>query len=185
MTVFAPTDDAFQAIEAETPGTLEAVLGNAEWSLELVLHHVFTGEYDADVLGGLDFLAARSGRLIPIQLAGDGSIIVGSSTVTEPDLYAHNGLVHVVGSVIRPPEAQEPPDCLEPGPLAVGDLVAGTTVLAPGFYEFSAPADGAYCVSTLGSATIPVSAHERIAPMKRLWWAQMMMSCRGFSTRVN
>ena len=59
LTVFAPTDDAFQAIEVETPGTLEAVLGNPEWALELVLHHVFTGEYDAEDLGQLDFLAAR------------------------------------------------------------------------------------------------------------------------------
>ncbi len=100
FTVFAPTDDAF----AQLPeGTLDA-LSNEELS-NVLLYHVLSGEVMAEQVLGLD------GQRVPTLLGEELSIGVNGSVVTIngiqviiTDIEASNGVIHVIDSVLLPPQ---------------------------------------------------------------------------------
>ncbi len=101
FTVFAPTDEAFAAIPAET---LDALLADPEGQLaQILLYHVVSGKVmAADVSDGL---AADSlqGAPLTFTVGADGAVKIGDVNVVATDVEASNGVIHVIDAVLMPP----------------------------------------------------------------------------------
>jgi transforming growth factor-beta-induced protein len=100
FTVFAPTDDAFAKLPA---GTLEG-LSNDQLAT-ILKYHVVAGELPSTALkAGPVKTAAEFSSFVTL----DGSSVkVNASTVTAANVEASNGVVHVIDSVLLPPNIVE------------------------------------------------------------------------------
>mmetsp|Transcript_23247 Transcript_23247/g.55109 ORF Transcript_23247/g.55109 Transcript_23247/m.55109 type:complete len:348 (-) Transcript_23247:170-1213(-) len=103
LTVFAPVNDAFDAL----PADVVANLMTDEWKLHLqnVLgYHVLAADVPASAIidaGSVD-ATTLNGEDITAALVGDSVVINEVSTVVTPDVTADNGLIHVVDTVLLP-----------------------------------------------------------------------------------
>ena len=102
FTVFAPTDEAF----AELPeGTLESLLQpeNQDQLQAILTYHVVPGEVTSDQLAGQQ-LSVETVQGAPVEIdAANGGVMVNDAQVTQPDVQADNGVIHVIDKVIMPP----------------------------------------------------------------------------------
>jgi uncharacterized surface protein with fasciclin (FAS1) repeats len=99
LTVFAPSDAAFEALP---PGLLDALLApeNAEALTLIVAYHVVEDDLRAGDFDGQ--VTALSGQTLTLSSADGGS--VNDVPVLAPDVEASNGTVHVIDSVLLPPD---------------------------------------------------------------------------------
>lgn len=98
FTVFAPTDDAFDALPE---GVLDALLlpENKDALTSILTYHVVAGEVmAADVTAG--DVATVEGSTITITT--DGGVKVNDANVTTTDVDASNGVIHVLDAVLVP-----------------------------------------------------------------------------------
>jgi len=112
FTVFAPTNDAFAKLPA---GTVETLLKpeNKDMLTKILTYHVVAGRVSAAELKkqikeghGQATLKTVSGGTLTAMLQG-GSIVLkdekgGMSTVTIPNVFQSNGVIHVVDTVVLP-----------------------------------------------------------------------------------
>ena len=98
-TVFAPTDEAFAALD---PATLEALLADPEALSQVLLYHVVSGEVMAADVVGLESASTVEGSDLPITVDGD-VVMVGDATVVTTDIEASNGVIHEIDQVLIPP----------------------------------------------------------------------------------
>jgi transforming growth factor-beta-induced protein len=107
FTVFAPTDDAFAAIPAET---LEALLADPDTLGQILLYHVLAGKVmAADVTDGLT-AETLQGAPVTFSLM-NGAAMINDATIIATDIETSNGVIHVIDAVILPPAeaaAEEP-----------------------------------------------------------------------------
>jgi uncharacterized surface protein with fasciclin (FAS1) repeats len=99
FTVFAPTDDAFDALPE---GLVDALLlpENKDALTSILTYHVVSGEVmAADVTAG--DVATVEGSTIAITT--DGGVMVNEANVVTTDVDASNGVIHVIDAVIVPP----------------------------------------------------------------------------------
>lgn len=103
LTVFAPTDCAFAALDA---ATLDAALADPSGLLTQVLgFHVVAGErISAEDLAGRTSLPTFSGAQLPIAAAGDEITVGGQAKVVVPDIQTANATVHLIDAVMLPPQ---------------------------------------------------------------------------------
>jgi uncharacterized surface protein with fasciclin (FAS1) repeats len=103
VTVFAPTDCAFAALD---PTTLEMALADPTGVLSQVLgFHVVAGErLSAEDLASVTELDTFSGAKLPVESNG-GQITIGGgqATVVVPDIQTANATVHLIDRVMLPP----------------------------------------------------------------------------------
>ena len=98
-TVFAPTDDAFKAVPAKT---LDALSHDKEQLKAVLMYHVLPGKtLAADIQPGK--LKTAQGADITVAKAG-GFVTVEDAVVTQADVAASNGVVHVIDRVLLPPK---------------------------------------------------------------------------------
>lgn len=102
LTVFAPTDCAFAALD---PATLDAALADPTGLLTSVLgFHVVPGErLDAAALAGLTEVTTFSGAVLPISSSGGTITVGGQAEVLVPDIQTANATVHLIDAVMLPP----------------------------------------------------------------------------------
>ena len=101
FTVFAPTDDAFEALPE---GLLAALLlpENKDALTEILTYHVVAGEVTSDQVEAGDVTTVQ-GEDITIT-TDDGAVeLNGTATVTAVDVEASNGVIHVIDGVLVPP----------------------------------------------------------------------------------
>jgi len=100
FTVFAPTDDAFAKLPA---GTLESLLKpeNKGQLVSILTYHVVAGKVKAADVVKLDSATTVNGQTVGIQVMGD-TVRIDGATVTATDIYASNGVIHVIDTVIIP-----------------------------------------------------------------------------------
>lgn len=99
FTVFAPTNDAFDAID---PTTLTAILSNTPLLTDLLLQHVIDGAaVDAVTAYSLNGTMATmaSDATLSVSIVDD-TLTIGGVTVTTTDIKASNGIIHVIDQVI-------------------------------------------------------------------------------------
>lgn len=97
-TVFAPTDDAFKAVPSKT---LDALSKDKEQLKAVLLFHVAPGKVlAADVQPGN--LKTAQGANLAVAKAGT-FLTVDEALVTQSDVLASNGVVHVIDKVLIPP----------------------------------------------------------------------------------
>ncbi|AFV22891.1 beta-Ig-H3/fasciclin [Methanolobus psychrophilus R15] len=99
FTVFAPTDEAFAALPE---GTLDALLADEEALRAVLTYHVVAGEYMASDVIQMESLTTVQGEDIAI-LVTDGNVMVNNANVTQTDIEASNGVIHIIDQVILPP----------------------------------------------------------------------------------
>jgi uncharacterized surface protein with fasciclin (FAS1) repeats len=99
FTVFAPTNEAFEALPA---GVLDMLLlpENKETLTKVLTYHVVPGEVTSDLVTAGD-VATVEGSTIAITTDG-GVKINGTTTVTAVDVEASNGVIHVIDAVLIP-----------------------------------------------------------------------------------
>jgi uncharacterized surface protein with fasciclin (FAS1) repeats len=99
FTVFAPTDDAFAKLPA---GALDRLLANPEQLKKVLTYHVVAGKVmAADVkTGPVKTVAGANARLT----ARGGKVMINKANVIKADVPADNGVIHVIDSVILPPD---------------------------------------------------------------------------------
>lgn len=100
FTVFAPTNDAFDALP---DGVLDALLlpENEEVLTSILTYHVVPGEVTSDMISDGD-VATVEGQNVTIST--ESGVMVNEATVVTPDVPASNGVIHVIDSVLIPPD---------------------------------------------------------------------------------
>jgi uncharacterized surface protein with fasciclin (FAS1) repeats len=109
-TLFAPTDEAFEALPADTLEQLRGKkISTSVSALVFVLqHHTVAGQWRSTDLKKLNAVGpgrteGAGGHGGPIAiLVRRGDILVDGVTVIEEDVEASNGLVHVIDGVMIP-----------------------------------------------------------------------------------
>jgi uncharacterized surface protein with fasciclin (FAS1) repeats len=104
FTVFAPTDAAFAKLPE---GTVESLLkpANKAKLASILKYHVVPGRvYSADALAA-GKANTLQGDAVKIAVNGNAAMVNGAKLVAT-DLDASNGVIHVIDSVILPPEKQ-------------------------------------------------------------------------------
>lgn len=99
FTVFAPTDEAFAKIPEET---LDGILADKEMLTKILTYHVVAGKVTAADVVELESAETVAGPEIAID-ASDG-VKINDATVTQADVMASNGVIHVIDTVLLPPE---------------------------------------------------------------------------------
>jgi uncharacterized surface protein with fasciclin (FAS1) repeats len=104
FTVFAPTNAAFEAYLGEMGMSVDDVLADTATLTALLQAHVVAGSDDSAMvmdMAGQSFTTLAGNELAVVV---DGDIVtVGGATVTEYDLSASNGVIHVIDTVLTPP----------------------------------------------------------------------------------
>lgn len=102
-TVFAPSDEAFAALPEETRQEL-LLPENRETLRQLLLYHVVPGTVTSDQIQSGE-VQTVAGESVEVQVdAAANQVRVNNASVTQPDLQASNGVVHIVDQVILPPD---------------------------------------------------------------------------------
>ena len=97
-TVFAPTDEAFAKLP---PGTLDALLADPAKLQAVLTYHVVPGRVTAADVATLSSAATVEGA--PIAIDTSMGVRVNDAHVTQADVMASNGVIHVVDTVLLPP----------------------------------------------------------------------------------
>lgn len=104
LTVFAPTNDAFQDIADELGVPVAALLGLPELS-DILLYHVLGTEVaSASVTNGAVVQPLNNSNTLKMTVTGTGDVFVNQAEVTTVDITADNGVVHVIDAVVLPIE---------------------------------------------------------------------------------
>jgi transforming growth factor-beta-induced protein len=106
FTLFIPTDDAFSAYVEEAGMTEEEVLAEGEMLQSVLGYHVVTMMEDSEMVMGMDGQTLTTLNGAPLDVTVDGeTVMVGDATIVRYDLSASNGVIHVIDTVLIPPEA--------------------------------------------------------------------------------
>lgn len=101
FTVFAPTDEAFNALSESTKQSLFA---DPNGTLKnIILYHVVDGVVTAEELLSLAAVSTQAGQNVGVSVVGDGQIVLeGYAQVIVADIEASNGVIHVINAVLIP-----------------------------------------------------------------------------------
>ena len=99
FTVFAPTDDAFAKLP---PGTVDALLADKAKLTAILTYHVVAGRVTAADVGGLTEATTVQGGKLAIDTSN--GVKINGATVIAADVLASNGVIHVIDTVLLPPE---------------------------------------------------------------------------------
>lgn len=100
-TVFAPTDEAFAKLGKELD---ELQKPENKAKLQRVLkNHVLEGQQTAEYLKPMKSVKTLAGDDVTITVKNN-VLAVGTAKVTTADTKAPNGLIHIVDTVIMPPQ---------------------------------------------------------------------------------
>jgi len=159
FTVFAPTDDAFAKLPA---GTIDTLLKpeNKSKLASILLYHVVPGRLDAAAVSNLKEATTLDGPSVAFKVV-DGKVAVNDANIISPDVSAANGVIHVIDSVILPPEMTAPTKDIVDTAVANGSfktLVAAVkaagltdTLKGKGPFTVFAPTDEAFSALPAGT----------------------------------
>ncbi|WP_440955786.1 fasciclin domain-containing protein [Methanosarcina sp. Mfa9] len=97
FTVFAPTDEAFDALP---PGTLDDLLADEDALTNVLLYHVAEGEFDVTEIESVETM---QGEELPVDPTSD-PITVGDANIMGDRIVTSNGFIYPIDTVLIPPE---------------------------------------------------------------------------------
>lgn len=102
FTVFAPTDEAFAKLPA---GTLDTLLdpANQDQLVDILTYHVVSGKVMAGDVVKLESADTVQGQPVSIKVEND-KVFINEAEVLITDIETSNGVIHVIDSVILPPQ---------------------------------------------------------------------------------
>ena len=104
FTVFAPTDAAFAAAGIDL-ASFDTAEENATL-FDILTYHVYEGSVESSAVTDGLAVTMLNGDEATFTVA-DGVVSIGEAKVTQPDVIASNGIIHVIDKVLMPP-ANEP-----------------------------------------------------------------------------
>ena len=101
FTVFAPTDEAFAKLPA---GTVETLLKpeNKDKLKAILLYHVVPGSVTAEQVAKLNGRSVKTLQGSSIKVKTAHGVQVDNAKVTQTDIHASNGVIHVIDTVLMP-----------------------------------------------------------------------------------
>ena len=102
FTVFAPTDEAFAKLGKDAIADLLKP-ENKKKLAAILTYHVVPGNLPAAKVVAAKELATAQGCPLAVMAGKDG-VMIGSAKVVKTDVNASNGVIHVIDSVLLPPE---------------------------------------------------------------------------------
>src|SRR6056297_936875 len=155
FTLFAPSNDAFEALDPAFAGALNA---DPELLEDVVFHHALAGIHDSRGLreGPIEMV---DGSTVEIDIGPDGITLVSgdtAATVTDADLVASNGVLHVVDGILIPTGV----DAVVDADAAVSVSVAGGGVVLAG--AVGDEAQRARLLAAVGEAADPRSIDDQL-----------------------
>jgi uncharacterized surface protein with fasciclin (FAS1) repeats len=100
LTVFAPTDAAFEKVPKATVAKL---LANRSQLRRVLLYHVVAGDVKAAQVVKLRSAKTLAGPKVRIRTDGGKVFLNNTSRVVKTDIAASNGTIHVINRVLLPP----------------------------------------------------------------------------------
>jgi len=102
-TVFAPTNEAFDRLPE---GTVEFLLQpeNQDLLRQVLTYHIISGEVTSSELSSGVVNSIGGGLSLDVS---DSGVVVNNASVTNADIQASNGVVHVVNRVLIPEPLQQ------------------------------------------------------------------------------
>ena len=104
FTVFAPTDAAFAELGIDL-STYDTDEENATLA-DILTYHVYAGSVQSSAVTDGMTVTMLNDKDATFTVA-DGTVKIGEATVTQADVLASNGVIHVIDKVLMPP-ADEP-----------------------------------------------------------------------------
>lgn len=96
-------------VDSLPPGTAEIILTSSELLSEILLYHVLgTQVFSSDLSDGSS-VATIGGSSVTVSIDTEG-IRINEATVTSADNIALNGVIHVIDTVLVPPNFMVPQD---------------------------------------------------------------------------
>jgi uncharacterized surface protein with fasciclin (FAS1) repeats len=161
FTVFAPTDAAFAALPE---GTVEALLADIPALTDILLYHVVSGSVPAADVVTLDAATTIQGSDVSIEVVDGGVVLNDSVNVVTTDVFASNGVIHVIDAVLLPPtpaDMDAPEADIVDTAVAAGDFTTLATALeaaglvdtlkGEGPFTVFAPTDAAFAALPAGT----------------------------------
>lgn len=102
FTVFAPTDQAFSTVSAATRQQLLQPQ-NRKTLTRILSYHVVPGELSSSQLNP-GAVKTLEGQTLTVQTGSQ--VTVNNARVTQPDIQASNGVIHVIDRIIVPPDVK-------------------------------------------------------------------------------
>lgn len=100
FTVFAPTNEAFAAIQPTVDNLLKPA--NKDELTKVLTYHVVPGTYTSADLKNGQKLKTVEGQDLTVSIK-DGTVKVNDATVEKADIETSNGVVHIIDGVLVPP----------------------------------------------------------------------------------
>lgn len=134
LTVFAPTDAAFEALFAELEITAEDLLADTALLDDVLAYHVMSGYALAeDIAGFEDFPTLLENSRVTVTLDEEGEVLLnGDVRIIVADVELANGVVHVIDKVLLPPD------------LSAGEPAAPMGTIADQVVEAAGAADAEF-----------------------------------------
>ena len=148
FTVFAPDDKAFAKLPA---GKLDALMADPAMLKSVLSYHVIPAEImaaDAKAMTSPTSPPTVEGGTLEVTKGRKGQLMVNGAKVTKGDIRATNGVIHIIDTVLMPPDAMAAPAS---GTTPMAPPADGTTPMAP-------PADGTTPMAPPADGTTPVPA---------------------------
>lgn len=104
FTVFAPTNAAFEALLQDLNITVDELLARPDLA-DILTYHVVPGAFPATDVIGLDGQSVTTvqGGDISISIVDGGVVLNDAVNVVDADIFASNGVIHVIDAVLLPP----------------------------------------------------------------------------------
>jgi uncharacterized surface protein with fasciclin (FAS1) repeats len=154
FTVFAPTDEAFAKLPAETVAELLQP-ENRQNLTDILTYHVVAGKVQAKDVIKLRGAVAVNGQRVDIQFGDEGVKVDGAKVVTT-DILCDNGVIHVIDSVLLPSSSTIPETAKAAGKFETLLAAAAAAGLADvlgssGPFTVFAPTDEAFAKLPAGT----------------------------------
>ena len=102
FTVFAPTNEAFAAVPAETVAALKADPSGA--LTDVLKLHVISGKVDAAAATSAAGTCVDTlGGKVKVEKDAEGNLTFGGAKIVKTDIMGSNGVIHVIDGVITAP----------------------------------------------------------------------------------
>jgi transforming growth factor-beta-induced protein len=100
FTVLAPTNTAFDKLPR---GTMDDLLGDVPRLKRILLYHVIDGRAMSSDVAKMQSAKTMQGSEVRISAQG-GRVMINDAQVIQPDIETSNGVIHVIDSVLMPPQ---------------------------------------------------------------------------------
>ena len=100
ITIFAPTNEAFEALSQDSLQSLTDV-NNRENLVRLIQLHILPQKSYVQQFSEISFIDRAEGEDIPITTEAQGNVVyVGGAQIVKGNVEASNGMIHVVNGIV-------------------------------------------------------------------------------------